>query len=90
MEASSSSEVVEVAQFLRRALFDHIERVHGGAMATESVLVTWTMESNADGKWALFMRVGGAHTQVSSLFDSREQLIAATQRLFQSHLMQQL
>jgi hypothetical protein len=41
----------------------------------ESQMVTWTIDSNAAGQWALHVRVGGTVVQVSEWKASREDLL---------------
>jgi hypothetical protein len=54
-------------------------------MTGESQLVTWTIESNADGQWALYMRAGGTATQLSDWYDSPKEIYVAIQRMFSAH-----
>ena len=43
---------------------------------TESVLVTWTLESNEVGTWALFVRVSGVATQMTPWFTTQAEALA--------------
>ena len=51
-------------------------------MPTESQMVTWTLESNEDGKWALMMRTAGLITQMSDWYDSPQALREAIRQKF--------
>jgi len=47
----------------------------------ESQLVQWMIESNAEGQWALFVRVAGVGTQLTEWCPTREAVIAALRRV---------
>src|SRR4249920_3129113 len=49
-------------------------RSESGGM-TESLMVTWTLESNAADQWALFLRVGGIAYQQTAWFQTRDALL---------------
>jgi len=46
-------------------------------MATikESILVSWTIENNDAGAWALFFRLGGERTQMTPWFETKAELV---------------
>jgi hypothetical protein len=57
-------------------------------MPLESQVVTWTLESDADSQWAVFMRVGGIErVQVTPLFATREACLAHVKLAFAVNAM---
>lgn len=50
---------------------------------TESQLISWTVESNEAGSWALFARIAGKAEQMTTWFESRDELIAKLKGRFE-------
>jgi hypothetical protein len=51
----------------------------------ESILISWTIENNDFGQWALFARVGGPAVLMSNWYDTKEQLVEALKGLLTAH-----
>lgn len=48
----------------------------------ESVLISWTVENNEAGAWALFARMGGVPNQMTTWYETKAQLMEALKGRF--------
>ena len=48
----------------------------------ESQMLSWTLESNEAGAWALFLRIGGQVKQLTPWQETREAVFEGIEKLF--------